>query len=89
MRNILILFGILSLGIDAFDSWEYAKLYQYYEGCATAKSNALKFAKTNMMMYDPTWNSYNMTEVSNMTTPDPFTNSTPIQNFTLYDYQLM
>lgn len=77
------------MAIDAFDSWEYAKLYQYYEGCATAKSNALKFAKTNMMMYDPMTNSYNMTEMSNMTAPDPFTNMAPIENFTVTDYQYM
>lgn len=83
MRNILILFGLFSLAIDAFDSWEYSQLYQMFEGCATAKSNALKFATTNKMMYDPVWMSYNMTENSNMTNPDPFTGDAPIQNFTI------
>lgn len=42
LRNFLIVMGLMSLGIDAFDSYLYSRVFQYYGQASTLKMAALQ-----------------------------------------------
>merc|ERR1712166_1171281 len=47
LRNFLIAMGVISLGIDAFDSYLYSRVYKYYGQASMLKQDALQFAMDN------------------------------------------
>lgn len=53
LRNILIPIGLISLGIDAYDSYLYSMEYQWYNAWEMAGITAFKEAAAMGYVYDP------------------------------------
>ena len=83
LRNFLIAMGVISLGIDAFDSYLYARVYQYYGQASMLKKGALQYAMdNNLTMTMATKDDY----VWTTTTCDPANEMMPCTNAETMEY---